>query len=158
MKSNILFLVVFFCFTATIAVAQPPRIGTVAPEIKLKNQYDSTISLSSFRGKVVLLDFWASWCGPCRVANKHLVKLYAKYKEKGFEIVGISNDYTKSEWVDAIKKDKITWTQVLDEGGLVSNKWYISYLPISFLLDKEGKIVAVELKEKALEEKLKELL
>ena len=157
MKSRILFLVVFSCFAAMVAVAQP-RVGMTAPDIKLKNPNDSTISLSSFKGKVVLLDFWASWCGPCRAANKHLTKLYAKYKEKGFEIFSVSADYNKPEWIEAIKKDKITWTQVFDDGGLVSNKWYIAYLPMTFLLDKEGKIVAAELNEKALEEKLKALL
>lgn len=118
----------------------------------------NTVSLSSLKGKVVLIDFWASWCGPCRTANKNLKKLYNKYKDKGFEIYGISVDYNTKAWKKAIKADKINWIQVYDEGGLIADKWRVSYLPTGFLLNKQGNIIAKDLDGKELEDKLIELL
>jgi thiol-disulfide isomerase/thioredoxin len=133
------------------------RKGTI-PEVSLKDTANNIVKLSSLKGKVVLIDFWASWCGPCRIANKQLVKLYNKYKDKGFEIYSISCDYTKPAWLNAIKVDKLTWTQVYDDGGNVANTWGIAYLPMTFLIDKEGKVVAYELHGNELERQLKKLL
>jgi thiol-disulfide isomerase/thioredoxin len=110
---------------------------------------------------VVLLDFWASWCGPCRASNKELVKLYSKYKDKGFQILGVSLDDDKAAWKKAVAADKITWLQVNANGGWESPsllKWEISALPTSFLIDKNGTLLAMDLEGKELEKALKHLI
>lgn len=130
-------------------------------DIALPSVNGDTIRLSSFKGKVVLIDFWASWCGPCRTSNRQLAKLYSKYKDKGFEIYGVSFDEGKSAWEKAIKKDKITWVQVNDDTGSASktaNAWDVYQIPTSFVMDKEGKLVAMDPDNKALEKILKDLL
>ena len=122
-----------------------PQIGEQVQEIALKNANGETEKLSDLRGKLVLIDFWASWCGPCRHSNKDLVKLYSKYKSKGFEIYGISIDDNAEAWKKAIATDRITWKQVNEQGGWESslaNAWKIEVIPSSFLLDKEGKLIA----------------
>jgi thiol-disulfide isomerase/thioredoxin len=142
------------------AVAQP-AVGTTAPEIVLKNMDGKPVSLSSLKGKVVLIDFWASWCGPCRKANKHLVTIYPKLKTKGFEIYSISIDDDKADWRKAVAADKITWLQLNEGGGWnapVANEWKIDQIPTAYLLDKEGKIIARDLEGKPLERKINELL
>jgi len=113
------------------------------------------------KGKVFLLDFWASWCVPCRFSNKQLVKLYGKYKEKGFEIVSVSLDDNTKAWKTAMKKDKITWLQVNDDKGWdapSAAKWQIEAIPTSFLIDKDGNVVAINLEKQDLENKIRELL
>ena len=133
----------------------------MATEIALPSTNGDTLRLSSLKGKVVLLDFWASWCGPCRVANRGLLKLYDKYKSKGFEIFSVSLDDEKESWMKAIKKDKINWLQVIDKGGWetpTAFKWNISALPTSFLIDKDGRLVAMDLEGKELEKALKDIL
>jgi thiol-disulfide isomerase/thioredoxin len=113
------------------------------------------------KGKVVLLDFWASWCRPCRETNKGLARLYKKYKANGFEIYGVSLDAKKNDWMKAIKQDKITWLQVNDNGGWDArtvNEWHINAIPNSYLIDKEGKLFAVDLEGKDLEKALKDML
>jgi peroxiredoxin len=135
--------------------------GYDAPDIALPSVNGDTIRLSSLKGKVVLLDFWASWCGPCRSSNKELVKLYPKYKAKGFEIFSVSIDDDKNKWANAIKKDKINWLQVNDAGGWDAKtavKWNINAIPTSFLIDKKGKLLAMDLEGKELEKALKDLL
>lgn len=130
-------------------------------EIKLPTVKGDTISLASQKGKVVLLDFWASWCGPCRVANKHFVKLYAKYQPQGFEIFSVSVDDDKKAWEKAIVKDKITWLQVIDPrnwGAQSAVNWGISVLPTTFLINKKGDVVLIDPKEKQLEGAIKKLL
>jgi peroxiredoxin len=146
--------------TATTANAQL-RPGQQAPDIALKDVHGNTVRLWDLRGKVVLLDFWASWCGPCRHANKGLVKLYDKLKAKGFEIYSVSIDDEKSEWERAIAADKITWLQVNDKGG-----WYapvaaslkIEAIPATFLIDKQGVVVALDLEGRELEYRVNKLL
>lgn len=133
----------------------------MANEIALPSVVGDTVRLSSLKGKVVLLDFWASWCGPCRAANKGLSKLYDKFKSKGFEIFSVSLDDEKENWVKAIKKDKIEWLQVIDRGGWetpTAAKWNIYALPTSFLINKEGRLLAMDMEGKQLEKAIKDLL
>ena len=153
-------LFVSFVFFTTIK-AQPPRQGMMARDIVLPSLNGDTLKLSSLKGKVVLVDFWASWCGPCRVSNKGFAKLYPKYKDKGFEIFAISLDDDASDWKKAVQKDKITWPQVIDRGGWEANtarNWNIQALPTSYLIDKEGRLVAMDLEKDDLEKALQELL
>ena len=105
-----------------------------------------TLASRKFKGKVTLVDFWASWCGPCRVANKKLVKLYSKYKKQGFEIVGVSLDKDKAKWRDAIKKDKIAYVQVNDPAGFDAKSavtFGVENMPASYLFDASGKLIAI---------------
>lgn len=158
MKSTII-AIVFIC-GAFIAKAQL-HAGDMAPEISLPNTKDSVINLSSFRGKVVLIDFWAGWCGPCRATNPGVVKLHNKYKAEGFEVFGVSIDNKKSGWLNAIAQDKIKYIQVNDKAGwnsIVPEKYGVNQIPTSFLLDKSGKIAAIDLEGRNLENKIIELL
>jgi peroxiredoxin len=152
---------IIFCFLFNTIVKAQPRQGELAAEIALPSVTGDTIKLSSLKGKVVLLDFWASWCGPCRASNKDLVKLYSKYKSKGFEILGVSLDEEKTKWKNAIKQDKINWLQVNDNGGWEAKtaaSWNINSIPTSFLIDKDGKLLAMDLEGKELEKALKYLI
>jgi peroxiredoxin len=158
MKSII--LTIAFTIVAFISNAQV-KIDQVAPEISLPGVKDKIINLSAFKGKVVLLDFWASWCAPCRASIPGVIKLYKKYKAQGFEVFGVSIDTKKKEWIKAISQDKINYTQVIDIGGFyspTSEKYGLDQIPTSFLLDKTGKIVAIDLSGDKLENKIKELL
>ena len=154
------FLFATALFLSVIASAQP-KIGTLSPEITLKDVNGKEISLSSLKGKVVLIDFWASWCGPCRKSMKHLSAIYPALKTKGFEIYGISIDENTDDWKKAVAADKISWLQVNENGGWnapVANLWKIDQIPTSYLLDKQGKIVARDLEGRQLEAKINQLL
>jgi len=136
-------------------------IGSDAPEITLPDKDGKNTNLSSLRGKYVLIDFWASWCRPCREESPNMVKLYKDFKRKGFEIYGVSLDEDKEAWLTAIKKDKLEWTQVSDLKGWASEagKTYnVEGIPFTVLLDKEGKVVAKGLRGDELRAKLDELL
>ena len=146
--------------TGLIGTAQL-TVNQQAPEIALPGIKGNEVSLSSLKGKVVLVDFWASWCGPCRAGNPAVVKLYNTYKEKGFEVFGVSIDAKKADWLKAIANDKIKFTQVNDAAGwnsAIAEKYGVNAIPNSFLLDKEGKLIAINLEGEALENKVKELL
>jgi peroxiredoxin len=135
-------------------------IGAVAPDIKLKQPDGTELTLSSLRGKVVLLDFWASWCGPCRKENPFNVKMYKDFKDKGFEIFGVSLDNDAGRWKGAIAKDSLIWKHVSDLGGWQSapaKLYQVSSIPATYLLDKEGKIIAKGLRGENLYAKLQEV-
>ena len=136
------------------------NIGFQAPEIALPNPEGDTIRLSSLKGKYVLVDFWASWCRPCRIENPHLVENYKKYNEKGFEIYQVSLDKKKESWIDAIKKDELNWHHVSDLkywNSEAATLYQVRAIPANFLLDKQGKIIAINLRGDVLEAKLSEI-
>jgi thiol-disulfide isomerase/thioredoxin len=121
----------------------------------------NNISLSSFKGKYVLIDFWASWCGPCRQENPNIVATYNKYKNKNFTVLGVSLDKAKEPWLAAINADGLTWTHVSDLKGwnnAVSQQFEIFSIPQSFLLDPQGNVVGKNLRGPSLEAKLQQLL
>jgi len=134
--------------------------GSLAPDLSLPDPSGQTHKLSSLRGKIVLLDFWAGWCAPCRRENPNLVKAYKKYHDKGFEIYQVSLDKTKPAWQEAIKQDGLTWIQVSDLrfwGSAAVQLYGIESIPANFLLDKNGRIVAQNLRGAELEEKLDQI-
>jgi peroxiredoxin len=135
--------------------------GSVAPDFTQNNPEGEEVSLSDFRGKVVLIDFWASWCGPCRRENPNVVKLYEKYKDQGFEIIGVSLDRKKDRWLQAIEADGLAWPHVSDLKGWqneVAQLYGVGSIPHTVLLDREGKIIAQKLRGPALESKLAALM
>ncbi len=135
--------------------------GQEAPEINQPSPDGTNIALSSLKGKIVLVDFWASWCGPCIKEMPNVVKAYAKYKDKGFEIYGVSLDAEKERWVNAIKKEGMTWPQVSDlkQWDCQPAKQYgVTSIPATFLLDKEGKIIAKNLRGDELEKAIENAL
>ncbi len=136
-------------------------IGAVAPEISLPDPDGETVSLSSLRGKIVLLDFWAAWCGPCREENPYLVDVYNKYHDKGFDIYQVSLDRTREAWLRGIEEDNLQrWTHVSDLqfwSSQVVPLYRIEGIPANYLLDKEGRIIAVNLRGEALGRTLAEL-
>lgn len=149
-------------FAQRIEAAKTIGIGKKAPDFTQNDPKGNPVSLSDFQGKYVLLDFWASWCGPCRQENPNLVKAYAAYNDKGFEILGVSLDNKdgKEAWVNAIEKDGLTWTQVSDLNSWnneVARMYGVRAVPQSYLIDPEGVIVAQNLRGEALEEKLAEI-
>ena len=135
-------------------------MGAEAPDFSMNTPEGTPMKLSDLRGKVLLVDFWASWCGPCRRENPNVVAAYKKYHEKGFDVLGVSLDKTKDRWVQAIKKDGLMWHHVSDLKGWKNEaaKLYgVSSIPATVLLDKDGKIIARNLRGPALEAKLAEI-
>lgn len=136
-------------------------VGAPAPEFSLNDTNNRAVKLSSLRGKYVLLDFWASWCGPCRQENPNVVNAYNAFKGKGFTVMGVSLDKDKQSWLAAIDKDQLTWQHVSDLkywSSEAAKLYGVTSIPRNFLLDPKGKIIARDLRGPALIEKLNELL
>jgi peroxiredoxin len=145
----------------SVAKAKLTAIGSAAPVFSCADASGKPVSLSSFKGKYVLLDFWASWCGPCRRENPTIAKAYRVFHDKGFDIFGVSLDDTKADWLNAIKKDGLDWTQVSDLKGWQSEPadlYGIKAIPMNYLLDKTGIIVAKGLRGDALNAELQKLI
>ncbi|MDR0832980.1 MAG: AhpC/TSA family protein [Candidatus Symbiothrix sp.] len=135
-------------------------LGAVAPDFELKDANGKPVRLSDFRGKYLLLDFWASWCGPCRRENPNLVSLYHKHKAQNFDILGVSLDEKTQPWQRAIQTDRLAWSQVIDGQSFdtsVALKYDVSVIPQNFLIDPQGVIIAKNLRGSALAEKISEL-
>lgn len=135
-------------------------VGGEAPDFTMNDVNGNPRKLSEFKGKVMLVDFWASWCGPCRRENPNVLKAYAKYHDKGFDVLGVSLDKTKESWLAAIEKDGLIWNHVSDLKGWQNEaaKLYgVTSIPHTVLLDKEGKIIARNLRGEALDAKLAEI-
>lgn len=137
------------------------EIGSVAPDFSGPNPEGKTVSLKESLGKVTILDFWASWCGPCRQENPNVVKVYEKYKDKGLAIVGVSFDEDAARWKKAIEDDKLHWTQISNLKAWkdpIAKLYNINAIPATFILDEKGVIVARDLRGEDLENKIAELL
>jgi peroxiredoxin len=136
-------------------------VGYEATDFSQPTPDGKKVSLSDFRGKVVLVDFWASWCRPCRMENPNVVAAYNRFKDKGFTVLGVSLDSNRDPWIAAIQQDNLTWTHISDLkgwGNEVGKLYGVTGIPQNFLIDREGKIIAKDLRGAALDEKLAEII
>jgi peroxiredoxin len=142
-------------------LAQVGQIGSQALDFIQKDVDGKAVSLSSFKGKYVLVDFWASWCKPCRMENPNVVNAYNQYKNKNFTVLGVSLDQAKPNWLQAIQADNLTWTHVSDLqywNNAVAQLYHIQSIPANMLIDPSGKIIARDLRGEDLNRTLSQLL
>ncbi len=147
--------------TRRVEILKKVAIGMPAPEFTQNDSLGNPVSLSSFRGKYLLIDFWAAWCQPCRAENPNVVKAYQKYTDKGFEVLGVSLDNSRDKWLKAVKDDGLTWAQVSDLkywSNEIAALYGISSIPSNLLLDREGLIIKKNLRGEDLHSALEKLL
>lgn len=159
-KAVILVIAVTILSSLFSLLEAQPHFQQPAPTLVLPDRTGRKVDLLSYRNHYVLVDFWASWCPPCRVFNRTLVKLHRRFHPQGFEVVSVSLDADKKAWHRAIKTDRLLWTQLIDTSAWnskVANAWDVLTVPNSFLLDPEGNIIARNLHGDALEKKIEEL-
>ena len=138
-----------------------PDVGDIAPELTMNDVDDKPFSLSQLRGQYVLIDFWASWCGPCRGENPNVVAAFNQFKDKNFTVLGVSLDKNKEAWIEAIKEDKLNWKHISDLkywSSAAAPLYGFDGIPYNVLIDPQGKIIATNLRESALQSKLAEVL
>jgi peroxiredoxin len=140
-----------------LELAKRTSIGVMAPDFEEKTAEQIAIKLSTFKGQYVLVDFWASWCGPCRQENPNVVRAYETFKDKNFTILGVSIDEKPDAWTKAVKADGLVWTQLLDRTDKIAELYGINAIPKNFLVDPNGKIIAKNLRGPGLMEKLSEV-
>ena len=137
------------------------QVGQVAPELNMVNPEGEIITIESLKGKIVLIDFWASWCGPCRRENPNVVKLYNQYKNQGFDIYSVSLDKDKTKWINAITKDNLSWPNHVSDlkgwSSAATSIYGFRGIPYTVLIDREGRIIQTRLRGAALERKLEEI-
>ena len=137
--------ITFFIIVNTFILNAQIKVGDKLPAITLKSSSNSDVNLTSFQGKYILIDFWASWCGPCRLGNKKLVKLHNEVSSDKIEIIGISIDTDTNKWLKAVEKDKIKFTQLIDSKGFDAEtaiQFGVEELPSKFLFNEEGVLIA----------------
>jgi len=141
--------------SSKLAVRKQTIIGMQVPSFEIIDNKNTTFTNDSFKGKYLLLDFWASWCKPCREENPNLVEAYHKYADKGLEVVSLSVDHNKEEWEKAIKEDTLDWIQVcVGPHSKIEENFGINFLPSNFLIDPHGKIIAKNLTGKDIDKEL----
>lgn len=144
-------------FAQQVADLRALSKGSEAPGFTLSTPEGEEVSLSSYQGNYVLVDFWAAWCKPCRMENPNLVEMYQAYKDQGFEILGVSLDQNDESWIEAIKKDELIWTQVRDVDNEVAETYQVQAIPANYLLNEQGEIVAKNLRGNDLRQRLAEI-
>ena len=151
--------ITFFIIVNTFILNAQIKVGDKLPAITLKSSSNSDVNLTSFQGKYILIDFWASWCGPCRLGNKKLVKLHNEVSPDKIEIIGISIDTDTNKWLKAVEKDKIKFTQLIDPEGFDANtaiKFGVDELPSKYLFNPQGILIAKNPSEEEIIKLIKE--